>query len=357
MVKVAISADFLVAYSGIPRRAQKKLREFTRKFLADPTQSSINYERIAGMKDPKVRTVRIGLDYRAIVLHPPKGDVYICVWVDHHDEAMAWAKNKRFEVNPSVGSFQVFEVEESAAPPADPAEATGDGPLGEERLLAGRTVAELRTVGVPEALLPSVCALTEENELDALRAFLPTGVADTLYMLASGYAVEDVLSERRAAEAVDVEDLQHALEHPDSRRRFRFVEEDRELDRLLDAPLEVTRTYADGSAEPEFQDDEPAGGYELEVLVDGELVSRRLPPGGAWVFGRLDSCEVTLTDSRISRRQFGIENRGGEVRVELFPSKNSTRVLGRRKGEGAYHTVPEVRVQVAETEVVVRRAL
>ena len=46
--------------------------------------------------------------YRAVILHPEKGDVYVLVWVDNHDEAMAWAGKRGFEVNPVAGSLQVF---------------------------------------------------------------------------------------------------------------------------------------------------------------------------------------------------------------------------------------------------------
>lgn len=87
MTQVAISADFLKAYSFIPQAQQKKVREFITRFQMDPTTHSINYESIHGMLDPRVRTVRIDLTYRAIVLHPDKGDVYLLAWVDHHLDA------------------------------------------------------------------------------------------------------------------------------------------------------------------------------------------------------------------------------------------------------------------------------
>src|SRR5687767_8516431 len=114
MTTVAISDDFLRAYAQLPKAQQKKAREFTEKFRADPNHPSINYERIHDMRDDKVRTVRIDQTYRAIVIHPPAGDVYLLVWVDHHDEAMEWAKHKRFDVHPTTGSLQVYEVHERA---------------------------------------------------------------------------------------------------------------------------------------------------------------------------------------------------------------------------------------------------
>src|SRR3954462_10833571 len=100
---VAIASEFLDAFADLPRAQQKKVREFTEKFKANPKSSAINYEKIRGVKDDKVRTVRIDQKYRAIVLHPDDGEVYVLVWVDNHDEAMDWAKNRTFDVNPTTG--------------------------------------------------------------------------------------------------------------------------------------------------------------------------------------------------------------------------------------------------------------
>ncbi len=80
--KVAISSDFLTAFSRIPKAQQKKVREFITRFELNPTASSINYESIQA-RDKRVRTVRIDLNYRAIVLHPQKGDVYVLVFGDY----------------------------------------------------------------------------------------------------------------------------------------------------------------------------------------------------------------------------------------------------------------------------------
>ena len=128
MPTVAIADDFLDAFARIPRAQQKKVREFTTKFRADPRSAAINYEKIHRVKDDKLRTVRIDQQYRAVVLHPDKGDVYVLLWVDNHDEAMAWAANRTFEINPRTGALQVISVEE--AEQAVPAEAEGDASSG-----------------------------------------------------------------------------------------------------------------------------------------------------------------------------------------------------------------------------------
>src|SRR5215216_472484 len=121
MITVAIGSDFLEAYDRAPAAQRKKVRAFTEKFKANPKSSAINYEKIHGVKDDKVRTVRIDQKYRAVILHPAEGEVYVLVWVDNHDEAMDWAKKRTFEVNPHTGALQIVSVTEAEqAVPARP---------------------------------------------------------------------------------------------------------------------------------------------------------------------------------------------------------------------------------------------
>src|SRR5689334_13873783 len=75
--QVALSESFLTALAQLPKPVQKKVREFTTKFRSNPTSSAINYESLHGMRDPKVRTVRIDLAYRAVIVHPPNGSLYM----------------------------------------------------------------------------------------------------------------------------------------------------------------------------------------------------------------------------------------------------------------------------------------
>ncbi len=75
MPNVAISSDFLTAFAKIPQAQQKKVREFVTHFQTNPTSGSINYEPIRDVLDKRVHTVRIGIDYRGVVLHPEEGDI------------------------------------------------------------------------------------------------------------------------------------------------------------------------------------------------------------------------------------------------------------------------------------------
>ncbi|MCA9686740.1 MAG: hypothetical protein KC457_31530, partial [Myxococcales bacterium] len=105
--RVAIFDEFLDAFARIPRAQQKKVNKFVRKFREDPTNPSINYESISTFVDPNLRTVRVDQAYRAIVLKPEQGNVYVLLWVDHHDEAMRWAQHKKVSIHPETGSLQL----------------------------------------------------------------------------------------------------------------------------------------------------------------------------------------------------------------------------------------------------------
>ena len=265
MTRVAITDDFLRAYAGIPKSQQNKVRHFMEKFRADPTPASINYEPIHDMADDKVRTVRIDKTWRAIVIHPPKGDVYVCVHVGHHDKAMAWAKHKRFDINPRSGAFQIYSIEEAkldqpveeailpaAAPP--PSEEVPKG-----RLFAGRTNGDLYLAGVPQLLVPAVRALKSEAELDELAPHLPVEAVDALYMLAAGLSLDEAIREAMKSEAppaeeakkpseapeptYDPEDFGAALDRPVTQQKVKEVVDDDELRDILAAPLEMWRIF------------------------------------------------------------------------------------------------------------------
>ncbi len=238
---VAISDDFLEAYAQIPRQQQKKVRAFMEKFKADPKASAINYEKIHGVKDERVRTVRIDQKYRAVVLHPTDGSVYVLVWVDNHDEAMDWAKDRIFAVNPATGALQMF----SAVEASKVALLTASADKETTSLLIAFDDETLLSFGVPQLLLPAVRAVTTLKDLDQLAKHLPVEAAEALHWLGEGIPVEEVRESMAAAAAasIDPNDLATALKHPDSKRRFVTIQSDFELTAILDAPLEKWRVF------------------------------------------------------------------------------------------------------------------
>lgn len=238
---VAISADFLKAFSRIPQRQQAKVREFVELFRSNPAASSINYEKIQKAKDGNVRSVRIDDTYRGIVIKPDTGNVYVLVWVDHHDDAYRWVENRVFAVHPETGSLQVLDVK--AAQDSLPRDVDPGSPTD---LFRGFKDRELKRIGIPEPLLPLVRAIGTESQLDAVAPYLPQEAAEALYTLAAGYTLQEV-DENNAVtasvEPVNQDDFASALTAPDSKRRFWVVEDAVELAQMLNAPLDQWRIF------------------------------------------------------------------------------------------------------------------
>ena len=243
MPTVAIADSFFEAFEEVPRKVQRKVREFLTRFREDPRSRGINYEPIQAA-DPHVHTVRIGDDYRGIVLHPDSGDVYVLVWVDHHDEAMAWAKRKRFDIHPRTGALQCLTLDDRGAvavpvagPATEPNKASKAKPL-----FAAFTRDQLFDLGVPEVLLAAIGNITTEEELDRIAATFPAEASEALYGLASGMTYEavkaDIYHKVEPAPSLEV-----AIRHPDTLRRFVIVESDAALQGMLDAPLSKWRVF------------------------------------------------------------------------------------------------------------------
>ena len=246
---LALARTFLESYSKLPRQQQKKVRELTERFSQDPTRSGLNFERFGEARDPKVRSLRVDKAYRLIVIQPERGATLLCVWVDHHDDAYDWARNRTFEVNPVSGVLQVYSVEEAEGALVSlkgEAEEQVEAPVEASRLFEGQDDEDLVLAGVPLPLLASVRAVVNDAELDALAPHLPEDVTDILYSIAAGFSLMEALEEAsRPAEPkeVDTENFEAALEHPETQRLFHVVEGEAELEAILDAPLEKWRVF------------------------------------------------------------------------------------------------------------------
>jgi len=241
-IKVAISDRFLEAFSEVPKNKQKKVRRFMTKFRQDPTMPGINYEKIEGAKDPKLRSVRIDQAYRGIVLKPDQGNVYMLLWVDHHDDAYQWARNRLVQIHPETGSLQVLPMEEGEVPRSNGHEEVEEDA---DDLFADHRDRELVQLGVPEALMPLVRSIRTEEQLDDLQPYLPEEAYEALFLLAAGHTRREVDNELayRDRSEVDTEDYAAALERPNSKRRFAVVEDDEDLEQMLEAPLEMWRVF------------------------------------------------------------------------------------------------------------------
>src|ERR1035438_2956367 len=148
---IALSKDFLLAFSNVQKSHQKKVREFFERFQVHPESDGINYEPIQSARDKNFYSVRIDQSYRAVIAKPDP-NVFVLMWVDQHDAAYRWAERKRLEVNPATGAVQVLDLSstsvQSAPQAAKPRVASG--------LFRDVKDKHLIRLGVPEELVPVV---------------------------------------------------------------------------------------------------------------------------------------------------------------------------------------------------------
>lgn len=255
-VRVAISTDFLTAFAAIPRRQQNKVASFINKFRNNPTSPGINYEKVVNAFDPSIRSVRIDDTYRGIVSKPKNSNVYLLLWVDHHDDAYKWAIRKKCMVNAQTGSIQVFDVEEST----QPLQLTDNAIENKVEVVQPQSLEQVEPifrdisdeilikVGVPEETLATVRKITSIANLDENINLLPADAYEALYFLAEGYSIEEVLEEftKKDEDVVDTEDFAAALDNANTQQKFLVLDDEDgqdELKEILAAPLEKWRVF------------------------------------------------------------------------------------------------------------------
>lgn len=238
IAKVAISADFLTAFSELPRTIQGKVTEFINKFRNNPKSPGINYEKIDNSTDKKICSVRIDDTYRGIVVRQEETGVYLLLWVDHHDEAYQWALRKRCEVNPQTGALQIFDVQ-SVEHIGKPEESKG--------IFSSVSRSDLLKLGVPDVQVPLVKSFASKEEFFDAKKDLPSDAFEALSWLAEGFPIDEVVdlmkTDRAAGQSEKTDDFAKALERPETLKSFVVVNGEDELRKIMAEPLEKWRVF------------------------------------------------------------------------------------------------------------------
>ena len=217
----------------LPKKVQKKVVEFQDKFKKNPYGHAINLEPIAGFKDGNMRTARIGDDYRAIIGLLPNDD-YCLLYVDHHDEAMQWARNKRFERNKMTGTIQVVPILTTAEP------ANADTPAESSQILpfAAYSDEQLLKIGVPENLLALVRGIRDLEDLDKNEDNLPADVFEHLFDLLDEKNIDQIIAEIEEGRNAS-DDAQNA----NNKSHFIEITGENELEKYLDGDFEKWQIF------------------------------------------------------------------------------------------------------------------
>ena len=186
------------------------------------------------------------------------------LWIDKHDDAYQWARRRTCHVNRVSGALQVVDVEAAelvvgdaiaaavsealASNKATPKAASTPPPVASPAgpsLFAHCDDDRLMLLGVPEALLPAVRAVSSDEALSRLIEWVPQDCVDGLILLAEGKPIEAVIEEleRQRPADIDPTDVAAALETPESQAQFLVITDEDVLEAMLSAPLERWRVF------------------------------------------------------------------------------------------------------------------
>ena len=234
-IKVAISSDFLSSFAALPRQVQKKVTEFINKFKTNTKSSGINLEKIKNGTDKNMCSVRIDNTYRGILVRREDSNIYLLLWVDHHDEAYEWARRKRCELNKRTGAIQIFDVQEVTETVELP---------DEPGLFDNIRSEELLSLGVPESLFDYLRTLKTPELFYKYSASFPHDVVEPLSWIAEGLDISEVIEAYSENKPESVpENIEEALKSPLNMQSFVVVEGEDELKKIMSAPLEKWRIF------------------------------------------------------------------------------------------------------------------
>ena len=203
----------------LPKNVQYKVRDFQSKFTQNPYSPAINLEKINTFKDDNLRTARIDDAYRAII-GVASDDTFCIIWIDHHDEAMEWARNKRFEWNSYTNAFQVTSV-------AMAEETIPTSGQKKENSFAKYTDDQFLRIGVPEHQLALVRTIDTLDDLERIEPSLSGDVFENLFYLLDGASIDNIITEVEAGKETS------GSTSINNKRSFIEITDDEELENVI----------------------------------------------------------------------------------------------------------------------------
>jgi hypothetical protein len=165
-----LADSFITALARLTNEERKQAKLTAFELQSNPDQPGLQFHRIDRSKDPNFWSVRVNRDVR-IIVHK-RGDSLLLAYVDHHDDAYAWAERRRIEAHPRTGAIQIVEVRErveDVAPPATfdfvfPEPARGkETETAAPALFSSLDDDALLSIGVPADWLADVRAANEDG--------------------------------------------------------------------------------------------------------------------------------------------------------------------------------------------------
>jgi superfamily I DNA/RNA helicase len=254
MPTLGFHREFIKEFAGLERHVQRRVVDALDKF-EHTSAAGGHLEKLSHGRDPRLKTLRIDKFYRGVVLAPEAGSSFLLLKVLPHDDAIDWALTHRASLNAAT---QGIEIRNDLALErlTDGLRETASGSASAKALLADVSDADLRRLGVDDAVLALARQIHSEELLDSTRPFLPEHQYDVLCGLAAGMTPEQVWQEIVQVQLTAGQEAENAAlmeggQAPDeltaamnrAQGRVALVSGPAELMELLERPFDTWRVF------------------------------------------------------------------------------------------------------------------
>lgn len=234
------------AMSKLDGSIKKKVFDFFEKLSEDDTTPSLHIEPLHVASDPRVRTGRVDIHYRAVLFKvedKSSTPTYIYMGTWNHDDAIKLAEKATLKVNPINGTLEALIGDLEPSTTSAPAVEAVQTPKAAPSYLAGvgYTLEDLTDrLGLSPAVAARAMAAPDESALLDAAAGGVEWEGSALLDLATGISIEDIREKHGFTDKpVDTdldEDQQiiEALERPASKMQFAYIEDNDELRRVIE---------------------------------------------------------------------------------------------------------------------------
>lgn len=231
-----IADTFTDSLNKLTNQEQKGVKTTAFDLQLNPKNPGLRFHKLNKTKDPNFCSVSANMDIRLIV-HRTANSLLLC-YVDHHDDAYAWARKRKIERHPKTGAAQLVEIREtveeitilqpSVPEIPNPKFTAKKVTRKQPHLFEHLSEDDLLSYGIPPEWIDDVKTANETTLFD-IAEHLPQEAAEALLEIATGGTPEPPTL---LAEDSD------PFSHPDAQRRFRVMTNQEELQRALDYPWE-----------------------------------------------------------------------------------------------------------------------
>jgi mRNA-degrading endonuclease RelE of RelBE toxin-antitoxin system len=209
-----IADSFTDSIQKLNNTEQKIVKTTAFDLQLNPAHPSLKLHRIDKAKDTNFWSIRVNDDIR-IILHKKENQILLC-YVDHHDKAYSWAEKRKIEIHPKTGSVQIVCIPEILV--------ESSSNIGKKKLFKTISKDLILACGVPDEWVLSIQEADEDSIFEYLN-LLPAEAGEALLDLVSG----------KKPNLESKTKLENPFEHPDSKRRFKLVTGQAELEEALNA--------------------------------------------------------------------------------------------------------------------------